>query len=199
MASGAERENQDKLRYIQGYKEQIARAEAAGKSNIAAEFATSVADTYERPNIYDHKPLDLAEARKWYAYAAAKGNTFASTNAAYYLGLMYWDGRGGSQDKERAKYIWMWAAENKGRLSVVKLEELGYDMRKERELAFGEAQAYQTRRPQVRNQQESAEAGLAIVFGLLVLSALAHDECYDYRHAQLMGTPLPSPIPEKCR
>ena len=30
-----------------------------------------VAHAYEQPNVYDHKPLDVVEARKWYGYAAS--------------------------------------------------------------------------------------------------------------------------------
>jgi hypothetical protein len=125
---------------------------------------------------------------------------YGSTDAAYWLGMMYWDGRGGPQDRERAKYIWMWAAENKERKAVVKLEELGYDMGKERELAFGKAQAYESQRAQIRNPNERAEGGLAILFGLLLLSALAGDECQAYHRAQLLRSPLPSgSVPAKCQ
>jgi hypothetical protein len=177
----------------------LAKAEALNKPNLATGFAASIADEYERPNIYDHKPLDEAEARKWYAYAAAKGNSYQNTGAAYHLGLMYWEGRGGSQDKQRAKYLWMWAAENKDGMAVVKLEELGFDMQKERELAFSKARAHQSQPAQIRGSNESAGEGLVILFGLLALRVLSRDECYDYRRAQLAGSPWLGPVPEKCR
>lgn len=46
----------------------------AGNYRAAAAFATALANEYERPGHYDKKPLDEAEARKWYAHAASQGN-----------------------------------------------------------------------------------------------------------------------------
>lgn len=109
---------------------------------------------------------------------------------------MYWDGKGGPQDRERAKYIWMWAAENKDPLAVVKLEELGYDMKKERELAFDKAKVYKSQPADVRSESDKAAEGLAIVFGFWLLSVLSQDRCQQYRQAQLMG--LVAFIPSDC-
>ena len=161
-----------------------------GNQSLAASFATALAGTYERPGIYDKKPLDEAEARKWYAFAASQGNNGWSAHAAYYLGMMYWDGRGGPQDRERAKYIWMWAAENRDRNAIVELEQRGYDMRKERELAFGEAKALP--RPSASDavtQQQKAEEGMAIVFGLWLAATVAKNyACQQEKQQQLMGS-----------
>lgn len=185
-------ERQQMLRSVEGLKERIARAEVGGNLSLATETAVLLAHAYEQPNVFDHKPLDPVQARRWYGYAAAKG----STNAGYWLGMMHWDGRGGPEDRERAKYIWMWAAEHKDVMAAMKLQQLRYDAQKERELAFGQAKAYQS---QAKSQSEKAEEGLAIVFGLLLLSALAKDDCEPYRRAQLVGSPLPGPIPAHCQ
>ncbi|HZQ24851.1 MAG TPA: hypothetical protein VFA89_18835 [Terriglobales bacterium] len=198
-AKYAERERQERLGFIQGYKEKLARAQAAGNYRAAAAFATALANEYERPGHYDKKPLDEAEARKWYAYAASQGNDGGSAHAAYYLGLMYWDGRGGPQDKERAKYIWMWAAENGDRNAIVELEQRGYDLRKERELAFGKAQSLPARQPapDASTQQQKAEEGMAIVFGLSFAAALAKNyTCQQERQQQLMAG---SAVSSDCR
>lgn len=198
-AKYAERENQDRLRFIQDYKDKISRAQAAGNQGLAAAFATALAGTYEQPGRYDKKPLDEAEARKWYAYAASQGNNGWSAHAAYYLGMMYCEGRGGPQDRERAKYIWMWAAENHDRNAIVELENRGYDMRKEREIAFGEAKDLPTRPSALgpEAQRQKAEEGMAIIFGLWFAATLAKNyECQQEKQQQLMGG---SAVSSDCR
>jgi hypothetical protein len=202
MAPFAAIETQNRLRQVQSAQEELAKAQAAGQTIQMVQIAMELASLYQTSNTYSGNPLDLAKAREWYVYGASRGNSVWSAYCAYSLGTMYWDGRGGPQDKERAKYIWMWAAENGDRDAIVQLEKLGFDMRKERALAFDKAKAQQSQRPQqppqVRSQQGRAEEGLAILFGLWLAATVAKNyECQSQRQAQIMGGGTPSS--DTCR
>src|SRR5690348_3403993 len=82
-------ERRETLRNIELSKKGIGKAQAAGDQEAIAEYGFRIAYAYELPNTFDHKPLDLAEARKWYAFAAAHGNSARARAAAYKLGLMW--------------------------------------------------------------------------------------------------------------
>ena len=152
---------------------------------FAAKTAITIATSFERPDpTTDLKP-DFVQARAWYALATKHGDTYG----AYLLGEMYWDGRGGSADRDRAKALWVWSAENGERSAVARLEGLGFNMQKERELAFGKAKAPRTQ----QDDANDAAKGFMLVLGALLVARLAHDinetpECREYRLANLAGT-----------
>lgn len=180
----AEIERRQILRSIEMDKVGLGKAQAVADQDGIAEYAFRIAFAYEQPNSFDHQPLDLTEARKWYANSASHGNSARARAAAYRLGLMHWDGRGGPEDKDRAKYIWMWAAQNGDAESILQLRKLKYDLETERERALGVAESG---RDQAAAQQRKAEEGLAIVFGLWFAASLAKNfTCQQERQQQLM-------------
>ena len=66
-------------------------------------------------------PPDFARARKWYAKAAAAGDT----NAKFELGAMLVEGEGGVTDLKRGRRL-LEAAAREGQISALKMVEHGY-------------------------------------------------------------------------
>jgi TPR repeat protein len=169
---------------------------------------------YERGEPSAGAVPDYSDAQFWYRKGAEIGNA----DSACALAQLYWDGKGVPLDRERAKYIWMMAAQNQdpregagARKSITKLEALGFDMQKERESAFKQARDFRDRRsmltlnhPRSLEQEKSdAIEGAGLFFGLIFGETLARGpespECEAYHRMQLVGGTLPPGVmPPSC-
>lgn len=150
---------------------------------------SSLARLHEVPKPEYHMAPEYDLARYWYIQAVNNGYT----PAIFPLAQMYWDGRGGPQDKERAKYLWMWSVQNNDARSLSKLNALGFDPIKEREAAFAKAQSKALATS--GDHTKDAAEGAAMLFGLLLLGTMAQGsespECQAYHRALLVGGGIP--------